>query len=79
MFVVYRHLVIEDPISPPTRQELTAIEEEIETALPPAFTDFLSVAHGGKLEHIYHAPAGPEAEELTVGNISPHTTKYRSA
>jgi hypothetical protein len=69
VFVVYRHLVIEAPIASPTQQELAAIEEELGTGLPAEFTEFLSVAHGGNLEYIYHAPPTPEGEELSVGHI----------
>ena len=47
----YRHLAFEGAKSPPTEEQLRAIEEELGAELPLSFKEYLTAANGGYLEY----------------------------
>lgn len=65
MLVLYRHIVIEDPLPAPTPEELAAVEREVGVALPADFAEFLTLAHGGTVEYLFDA----DGEEIPLGSI----------
>ncbi len=54
----FRHLEIEDPLDPPTAEELAAVEEAVGARLPGPFVEFLATANGGRLDYSFDVPAG---------------------
>ena len=69
-FAVFRHLAIEGPQSPPTPEELRAIEALLGAELPASFVEFLHVANGGYLEYVIDVPTeSGGSEELSFCGI----------
>ena len=65
MLVRYHHVVIQDPLPPPSPEELTAVEQELGVPLPAHFAEFLTIAHGGRCDFAFDA----DGETISLGRI----------
>ncbi len=57
----FLHLEVDSPKTPPTAEEIAAIEGAVGAPLTPELRDFLDAANGGKLDYTFELPteAGP--------------------
>lgn len=72
-----RRLEVEDPLPPPTPEELAAIETELGAPLPAEFVAFLALANGGRLDYSFDVPT--PGGEVPVSFHSLHHTRRPSA
>ncbi|MBK9089532.1 MAG: SMI1/KNR4 family protein [Holophagales bacterium] len=52
----FPHLEVDAPRSPPTDEEIAAIETAVGEKLPADLLDFLAAANGGKLDYTFELP-----------------------
>lgn len=70
-------LEVEDPLPPPTAEEIGAIEGELGARLPADFLSFLSYANGGRLDYGFDVRVGEEIVPVSFHSL--HHSRRPSA
>lgn len=62
-------LLIDDPLDPPSEDEIRLLEREVGAPLPPPFRAFLDRANGGRLDYAFDVPAGERSLRIIFWSL----------